>query len=224
MDIEALFKISYGLYIVASGTKAKGNAYISNTLFQVTATPARFVTCCSKENYTVGLIKNTGAFSASVLKQDASSDLIGRLGYHSGKNTDKMSGLDLYYGKTGAPIVRDESIATFEFKVIEVIDAGTHLMFLADLVNAVIIDEGATPLTYAYYREVKKGKAPKNAPTYVEEPKLRSTPKNSEGKSYKCTVCGYIFEEENESCAFGDLPSDYLCPICGAGKEEFIEI
>lgn len=46
---------------------------------------------------------------------------------------------------------------------------------------------------------------------------------------YKCVVCGYIYdprEGDPESgiepgVSFNDLPVDYLCPICAAGKEEF---
>ncbi len=49
ITVEALFKISYGLYIVSSGDRARGNGFISNTVFQVTAEPAKFAACCNKE-------------------------------------------------------------------------------------------------------------------------------------------------------------------------------
>jgi rubredoxin len=46
---------------------------------------------------------------------------------------------------------------------------------------------------------------------------------------FKCTLCGYIYDpEEGDLSAgiepgtpFGNLPDDYICPVCGAGKEEF---
>jgi rubredoxin len=49
-------------------------------------------------------------------------------------------------------------------------------------------------------------------------------------ESYKCTLCGYVYDpSEGDSdggiepgVSFVNLPDDYLCPICGAGKEEFI--
>lgn len=49
-------------------------------------------------------------------------------------------------------------------------------------------------------------------------------------KSYKCTVCGYIYDPvEGDPSAgiepgtpFSDLQADYVCPICGVGKDEFI--
>ena len=72
INFEALFKISYGLYIVCSGDKTKGNGFISNTVFQVTAEPARFAACCNKNNYTAEFIQKTGVFSVSVLHQDTS--------------------------------------------------------------------------------------------------------------------------------------------------------
>lgn len=48
-------------------------------------------------------------------------------------------------------------------------------------------------------------------------------------KKYECTVCGYIYDPEagdpenniNPGTAFKDLPADWVCPECGAGKEEF---
>lgn len=46
---------------------------------------------------------------------------------------------------------------------------------------------------------------------------------------YECTVCGYIYDPaEGDSdggiaagTSFEDLPEDWVCPVCGAGKDEF---
>jgi rubredoxin len=46
---------------------------------------------------------------------------------------------------------------------------------------------------------------------------------------YKCVVCGYIYDPAegdpingiDPGTPFEDLPDDYLCPVCSAGKEEF---
>lgn len=38
---------------------------------------------------------------------------------------------------------------------------------------------------------------------------------------YKCGVCGYIYDEEREGIRFTDLPDDWVCPVCGEGKEGF---
>ncbi len=38
---------------------------------------------------------------------------------------------------------------------------------------------------------------------------------------YVCKVCGYVYDEEVEGTPFVELSDDYLCPLCGVGKEEF---
>lgn len=46
---------------------------------------------------------------------------------------------------------------------------------------------------------------------------------------YKCIVCGYIYDPAEgdpeggigAGTPFEDLPEDYICPVCGAGKDEF---
>ncbi|MFZ4400832.1 MAG: flavin reductase [Bacteroidales bacterium] len=224
INYEALFKISYGIYIVSSGDYNKGNGFISNTVFQVTSEPARFAACCNKNNFTSELIQKHAAFSVSVLKQNASSEIIGTFGYKSGKDIDKMNGMELIYGESGVPIIINESIAYIECKVVQTIDFDTHWMFIGDLVNSGILDETTTPLTYLYYREVKKGFSPRNAPTYIDKSKLTPTIKNDASKKFKCPVCGYIYDEATETIKFADLPDDWVCPVCGDEKSDFIEI
>lgn len=38
---------------------------------------------------------------------------------------------------------------------------------------------------------------------------------------YRCPTCGYIYDEETEGTLFVDLPSDWICPVCGEPKSEF---
>ena len=38
---------------------------------------------------------------------------------------------------------------------------------------------------------------------------------------YICNVCDYIYDEEAEGTPFEQLPDDYVCPLCGVGKDEF---
>lgn len=224
INYEALFKVSYGLYIVSSGNKANGNGYISNTVFQVTADPPRFATCCNKDNHTAGLIRSSGFFSVTVLREDAGAGLIGTFGYKSGKDGDKMAGMDVRYGEGGVPVVLNDAIATLEFRVEETIDVGTHLMFIATLVRADLLDEEADPLTYLHYRKVKKGVAPKNAPTYVDKSKLEKKAEPAAHGKYECPACGYIFDEEKEGKKFEELPEDWDCPVCGIEKSEFTKL
>ena len=141
INTEALFNISYGLYIVCSGDNKKGNGFISNTVFQVTSQPARFAASCNKNNYTAEIIQKTGAFSVSVLHIDASSDIIGNFGYKTGKDFDKLANVQLIYGETGVPIVTNDSIAYFECKVVQTIDVGSHIIFIGELISAEVLDD-----------------------------------------------------------------------------------
>jgi ferric-chelate reductase [NAD(P)H] len=100
IDFNTFYKITYGLFIVSSGNKIKGNGFISNTVFQVTSDPPRFAVCCNKNNFTAGLIEKTGAFSISVLEQETSPDILGRFGFKSGRDFDKMEGMSVKYGQT----------------------------------------------------------------------------------------------------------------------------
>src|SRR5690554_6751004 len=98
IDSEAFKKMSYGLYIVSSGNQDKGNGYISNSVFQVTAKPARIAACCHKENFTANVIKETGNFSISILHRDAETSVIDKFGYQSGAETNKLKGMNVEYG------------------------------------------------------------------------------------------------------------------------------
>lgn len=100
---------------------------------------------------------------------------------------------------------------------INFVDCGTHVIVIGKLVTS-YPGEG-TPMTYAYYHRVIKGKAPKNAPTFRAEPEPKpeaEVPKKS--RRFRCDVCGYIVETD------GDLPADYVCPICGVDRSHFEEI
>ena len=223
IETNALFKVTYGLYLVCSGDKIKGNGYVCNTVMQVSAEPVLFTICCNKNNYTAELIQQHGAFSVSVLEQDCSADLIGVFGYKSGRDSDKMKGKDIRWGDTGVPIVLNESIAFLECKVTQTIDAGTHLMFIGETVQAEVLDNSKDPLTYAYYQQVRKGVSPKNAPTYIKPEVLEETSSAQDLKIYRCPVCGYDFED-TENQTFKDLPDDWTCPVCNAPKDAFEKV
>jgi len=223
IDTNALFKVSYGLYLVCSGDSNKGNGYVCNTVMQVSSEPVLFTICCNKNNNTAELIKKQGAFSVSVLEQDCSAELIGDFGYKSGRDFDKLKGKDLRWGETGVPIVLNECIAYLECRVTQTIDVGTHLMFIGEAVQAEVLDSNKDPLTYAYYRQVRKGIAPKNAPTYIKHNTIEEVSSIQDFKKHRCQVCGYIFED-TENQTFEDLPADWICPICSAEKDHFVVI
>jgi flavin reductase (DIM6/NTAB) family NADH-FMN oxidoreductase RutF/rubredoxin len=229
INLEAFFKISYGLYIVSAGNSSKKSGYISNAVFQVTAEPAQFAVCCSKNNYTASLINENRSFAISVLKKATDQALISTFGYKSGKDIDKFSGVNFITGTTGTPIVTDDSLAWFECRVVQSVDVGTHLLFTAEIVNTRLIEDGE-PLTYSYYRDARKGNAPKNAPTYIDPDKKRE--KNSDSEKYKCLLCGHIYDPAEgdpegkipAGTEFKDIPDSWQCPVCGADKGSFDRI
>jgi len=95
-----------------------------------------------------------------------------------------------------------------------------------------VIKQGR-PLTYDYYQTVKKGKAPKNAPTYKGDVKVQDARDEKSVEvtmqKYVCNVCGYVYDpakgdpEGNipSGTPFEKLPDDWTCPVCGASKSEF---
>ncbi len=236
MNFEAFFKVTYGLYIVSAAWEEKKVGYVANTVFQVTAEPPRFAISCSKDNHSVDFIRKGGAFSISVIEKIENADLIGLFGYNSSESVDKFKQIEHFTGQTGAPVVTENCIAWFECELEQEIELDTHVIFIGKLMNSELIDAEKEPLTYSYYRDVKHGMAPKNAPTYIPKEELETTGEEQEqsesGNSYECEVCGYeydpaIGDPENgipPGTPFEDLPDDWFCPICGAGKEDFREV
>lgn len=223
LNFEAFLKMSYGLYVVGSGDLYRGNGFISNSVFQVTAEPPQVAACCNKNNYTAEIIQKTGAYTISVLHQNASAEIIGRFGYKSGKDLDKMDGVDFMSKETGVPIVTQDSIAYMECKVKQTIDVGTHLIFIGEVIGADVLDD-QDPLTYDYYRNVKRGVAPKNAPTYFDKSKLKGNASKEEVVKLQCAACGYIYDPDSgiaPGTKFEDIPDDWICPVCGAEKQDF---
>lgn len=230
MNIEAFFKITYGLYIVSSGSEENKSGYIANTVFQVTAEPPLVAISCNKNNYTSDLINESKAFSISVLKQDTSPELIGLFGYKSGNEIDKFANTNFISGSTGTPIVTEDSIAWFECRLVNQYDVGSHIIYIGEIINNDLLVDDTEPLTYDYYRNVKKGKAPKNAPTYIKEI-INEVDESvsSDMPKYKCLVCDHIYDPAEgdpdggiaPGTAFEDIPDDWVCPVCGAEKSDF---
>ena len=224
MNLKALHMISYGLYVIGSRKGDRLNGQIANTVIQVSSQPPLISVCINKENLTHEYIRSSGAFSVSVLSQDTPLSFIGHFGFKSGRDIDKFEGVNYKIGETQAPIVLDHALAYMEAKVTQEVDAGTHTDFIGDLVAAEVLREGE-PMTYAYYHQVKRGTTPKTAPSYVEERK-EAAPKMAK---YECSVCGYVYDPEvgdpdgdiPPGTPFEKLPEDWVCPVCGASKDEF---
>ncbi len=167
MNREAFYKLTYGLYLVSSLRGEKKNGFVSNAVFQVTSNPPQIAVVCNKDNFTSQLIKDSKLFSISVLKKDANPKLFGLFGFKTGATVDKFESVKHITAKTGAPIVVEESLAWFDCELINTFDVGTHNIFVGQIIDSDLLDSESEPFLYSYYRDVKKGKAPKNAPTFI---------------------------------------------------------
>ena len=178
MNVKALYKLGYGIYVVTSKKGGRLNGQIANTVFQVTAEPPTIAVSINKNNLTHEFIKESRVFAASVLCQDTLLTFIGRFGFKSGRDTDKFDGINYQTGETGAPIVLDNAVSYLEVSVTREMDVGTHTIFVGEVVNADVISDEVC-MTYDYYHQIKGGKTPKAAATYVEEKMAEKTPKEA---------------------------------------------
>lgn len=224
MNLDALFTVNCGMYVLSSRFGEEMDGCIVNALVQVTAFPPQVVVSVNKENVTLSLIEQSGYFAVSVLDQDTPLQVIGLFGFRSGRDTKKFEQVKYFLGKTGLPILAEHTVAYVEAKVTGRLDAGTHILFLGEVVETEFVNPQVLPMTYGYYRDVKGGKVPRTAATYKEE-KVRQ----EEIERYRCKVCGYIYDSRfgdpdsgiPAGTRFADLPDTWVCPICGVGKDQF---
>ncbi len=224
MNLKALQKLGYGLYVVCSRNGERLNGQIANTIFQVCSEPPVIAVAINKQNLTHEFISQSKVFTGSILSQATPLNFIGNFGFKSGRQSDKFKDVHYKIGSTQAPVVLDNALAYLEAKTIGQVDVGTHTIFLGEIIGADVVKEGE-PMTYAYYHQVKRGTTPQSAPSYVEEPKKPGT----SAAKYTCSVCGYTYDPEkgdadggvNPDTPFEQIPDTWVCPVCGAAKEMF---
>jgi len=163
---RAVFRdLSYGLYIVTSGSEGRLNGQVVNTVIQVTSEPPRVAVIINKKNLTHEFILKSKVFSAAVLEESTPMTFLGTFGFRSGRDINKLSKVAFKEGITGCPLITEHALSVLEAEVVDQIDLGTHTIFVGNVVSSEILKEG-TPLTYQYYHKVLRGKSPPNAPTY----------------------------------------------------------
>lgn len=167
MDKEALFKLSYGLYVVSSFKGDALNGQIANTVFQVTSDPVKISVCLHKDNLTREMISASKTFSVAVLSKAAPFKFIGDFGFKTGRSTDKYSLHHFEKTASGCPYPIEYSIAVLEAKVVSSFDVGSHDLFIGEISDGRVLGE-SEPMTYDFYRNVIKGASPKNAPTFMK--------------------------------------------------------
>lgn len=195
--MSAMFKFSYGLFVLTAREGDKENGCIINTAIQVTADPKQVSICVNKSNYTCGMIQRTGKFALSFLSQDVKFETFRHFGFQSGRDVDKFAGYeDVKRSEGGLPYLTKGANAFISVKVNRTLDLGTHLMFIGDVMEEEVLSDVAS-VTYQYYFDHIKPKP--------EQPKT---------KGYVCKICGYVYEGDT-------LPDDFICPLCKHGAEDF---
>ncbi len=231
VDFAALNTVTYGLYVVTARDGERRNGCVINTLVQVALTPCQVSVSISKANLTHEMIMETGRFAVAVLERDTPLTFIGTFGFRTGRDYEKFAHAGYREGVTGCPLLTEHTLAVIEAKVRTAVDCGSHTTFVADVVASELVRPGQ-PLTYAYYHQVKGGKTGKNAPSYTASTAAKEiqVPERSKTvKKYVCEVCGYVYDPaagdpDNGVPAgtpFEKLPADWVCPVCGAGKDQF---
>lgn len=196
MDEKAMFKLSYGLFVVTAREGEKDNGCITNTVQQVTVSPNRITVAVNKANYTCGMIERTKKFNVSILSESAVFDTFKHWGFQSGANVDKAVDITFSRADNGVIYVTEGVNAVLCAEVSQIIDLGTHLLFIADVSDAFVLNE--TPsATYAYYHK-----------------NIKPAPQAQKKKGWVCTICGYIYEGET-------LPDDFICPLCKHPASDF---
>lgn len=219
MDLSVLYNLSYGLYIIGCYSEGRPLGCVVNTCFQVTSENPTVAISLNKNNFTLEAIRQRPRFSVSIVAEQTEPAIIGKFGFCSSKDNDKYAEFG-YHTLDGAPVVNGTFCGRLVLDAFEFVDCGTHMLVLARVAGT---EKGeGTPMTYAYYHNVIKGKEPKNAPTYRKEEEAKDAKAaNAEAagkKRYRCDICGYEVEFD------GPVPADYECPLCGADSTHFIEI
>lgn len=195
-DMNALFKIGYGLYVVTSNDGKQNNGLIVNTVTQVSDNPNRIAVNINKANYSYHVIKQTGILNVNCLTIDAPFKVFENFGFQSGRNTDKFVNYPYIVSDNGLPILTNYINASISLKVENYIDLDSHGMFICSVTEARVMNNKET-MTYEYYQKNVKPK-----------------PDTDGKKGFVCKVCGYVYE--------GDvLPDDYICPLCKHGASDF---
>ena len=198
VDNGALHRLSYGLFVLSAKEGDKDNGCITNTAIQVADSPKRVAFAINKQNYTHDMVLRTGVCNLSLLSTDADFSVFQRFGFQSGRDTDKLQGLEnIARSANGVFYLTGCTNAVLSCKVISTVDCGSHTLFVADLTEAAVLS-GTPSMTYEYYRAHVKPR-----PAAVEEK-----------KGWVCEVCGYVYEGE-------ELPADFVCPLCKHGPEAF---
>ena len=198
VEQNAMFSLSYGLFVLTARDGAKDNGCIINTVTQLTDSPKRISIAVNKANLTHDMIVKTGEFNVSVLSNDAPFALFQHYGFQSGRNTDKFAGVQgMARSTNGIYYIPYCTSAFLSAKVTQTVEFETHTLFIADVTEAKLLSN-VPSMTYAYYFANVKPK-----PAVLQKQ-----------TGWVCKICGWVYEGE-------ELPPDIVCPLCKHGAADF---
>ncbi len=205
MDKKAMYKLSYGLFVLTAKDGDKDNGCIINTAIQAASTPNQVSICVNKANFTHDMILKTGEFTVSIIAQDASFDLFKHFGFQSGRDVDKFADFnECSRGANGINYITKGTNAFISVKVDKTEDLGSHTMFVGEVTDMEVLSE-VPSVTYEYYLNNIK-------------PKPEEVGKTEEVKNvWRCTICGYEYVGE-------ELPADFICPLCKHPASDFEKV
>lgn len=201
IDNQALFNIGYGLYVLIAQQGGKDNACIINVAQQVTNDPLQLMICVNKTNLTHDMILRTLKFNLCPLSEEATMDPFQQFGFQSGRTIDKFANSEQELRTGNGLLYLPKYInSVISCVVTKSVDLGTHTMFIARPMEALLLNDSPS-ITYAYYQKHIKPKP--------------ETPRAAEGKKrWVCEVCGYVYEGD-------ELPADFVCPWCKHPASDF---
>ena len=202
---NALFKLSYGLYVLTAREGDKDNGCIINVAPQLTDTPLQMLVSVNKQNYTHDMIVRTGLFNVSLLTEHTPMTVIQHFGFQSGRDVNKFENCEVEMrSSNGLLYVPRYTNAYISGKVNQMVDLGTHTLFIAEVTESVLLNNDPS-LTYAAYHQHIKPKPAMPAPS------------GSTGTTrWVCQTCGYVYEGD-------EVPDDFVCPWCKHGKVDFVK-
>ena len=195
-DMNALFNIGYGLYVVTSNDGSKDNGLIVNAVTQLTDSPNRVAVTINKSNYSHHVIKKTGIMNVNVLDTSAPFFVFEHFGFQSGRTIDKFAGCENLRSDNGLRFLPRYINSFMSLKVEQYVDLDTHGMFICSVTEARVMSDRDT-MTYTYYQHNVKPK-----------------PDTEGKKGFVCKVCGWVYEGDT-------LPDDIICPLCKHGAADF---
>ena len=205
MDPKAMYKLSYGLFVLTAKDEEKANGCITNTAIQVASDPNQISFAINKANYTHDMVQKGKRANISVISEETSFDLFKHFGFQSGRDVDKFAGFtDYKLAENGIPYIIQGTNAYFSIDVKQAVDLGSHTLFIGEP-SAMEVFSDAPSATYTYYQNNIK-------------PKPESAGAANSGQTvWRCKICGYEYVGE-------ELPDDFICPICKHPKDDFEKI